>query len=566
MAEKKLIECVPNFSEGRDSGLIKQITDVIEGVEGVKLIDVDPGKATNRTVVTFVGTPDEVVEAAFRAVAKAKELIDMSRHHGAHPRFGATDVCPLVPVANITMDEVVEYARALAKRIGDELGIPVYCYEYAALEEKRRNLASCRAGEYEGLPKKLQDPEWKPDFGPAQFLPKTGAIAVGARNFLVAYNVNLNTTSTRRANAVAFDIREKGRPMRVGNPVTGKIATDENGKEIWIPGTLKACKAIGWFIEEYGIAQVSINLTDITVTPVHVAFEEASKKAQERGLRVTGSEIVGVVPLSAMLEAGKYFLRKQQRSVGIPDREIIRIAVKSMGLDELYPFDPDKKIIEYILEEKGTRQLAGMTLESFSRETASESPAPGGGSISAAMGAFGAALAAMVANLSAHKPGWDDRWEEFSAWAEKGKYYMEQLLALVDEDTRAFNRIMEAYGLPKGTDLEKAARSKAIQEATIQAIEVPFRVMSLCYESLEVIRAMARQGNPSSVSDAGVGALAARSAVLGAFMNVKINSSGLKDKALVKDYLDRGNQIASKTIAMEEEILSDIEKNFFASL
>ncbi|HQN84633.1 MAG TPA: glutamate formimidoyltransferase [Tenuifilaceae bacterium] len=566
MAEKKLIECVPNFSEGRDSGLIKQITDVIEGVEGVKLIDVDPGKATNRTVVTFVGTPDEVVEAAFRAVAKAKELIDMSRHHGAHPRFGATDVCPLVPVANITMDEVVEYARALAKRIGDELGIPVYCYEYAALEEKRRNLASCRAGEYEGLPKKLQDPEWKPDFGPAQFLPKTGAIAVGARNFLVAYNVNLNTTSTRRANAVAFDIREKGRPMRVGNPVTGKIATDENGKEIWIPGTLKACKAIGWFIEEYGIAQVSINLTDITVTPVHVAFEEASKKAQERGLRVTGSEIVGVVPLSAMLEAGKYFLRKQQRSVGIPDREIIRIAVKSMGLDELYPFDPDKKIIEYILEEKGTRQLAGMTLESFSRETASESPAPGGGSISAAMGAFGAALAAMVANLSAHKPGWDDRWEEFSTWAEKGKYYMEQLLALVDEDTRAFNRIMEAYGLPKGTDLEKAARSKAIQEATIQAIEVPFRVMNLCYESLEVIRAMARQGNPSSVSDAGVGALAARSAVLGAFLNVKINSSGLKDKALVKDYLDRGNQIASKTIAMEEEILSDIEKNFFASL
>lgn len=566
MAEKKLIECVPNFSEGRDSSLIKQITDVIEAIEGVKLIDVDPGKATNRTVVTFVGTPDEVVEAAFRAVAKAKELIDMSKHHGAHPRFGATDVCPLVPVANITMDEVVVYARALAKRIGDELGIPVYCYEYAALEEKRRNLASCRAGEYEGLPKKLQDPEWKPDFGPAQFLPRTGAIAVGARNFLVAYNVNLNTTSTRRANAVAFDIREKGRPQRVGNPVTGKIATDEKGKEIWIPGSLKACKAIGWFIEEYGIAQVSINLTDITITPVHVAFEEACKKAQERGLRVTGSEIVGVVPLSAMLEAGKYFLRKQQRSVGIPDREIIRIAVKSMGLDELYPFDPDKKIVEYILEEKGTRQLAGMTLESFTRETASESPAPGGGSISAAMGAFGAALATMVANLSAHKPGWDDRWEEFSTWAEKGKFYLEQLLALIDEDTRAFNRIMDAYGLPKGTDSEKAARSKAIQDATIQAIEVPFRVMNLCYESLEVIRAMALQGNPNSVSDAGVGALAARSAVLGAFLNVKINSSGLKDKALVKDYLDRGNQIASKTIAMEEEILSEIEKKYFASL
>jgi len=544
--------------------IIKQITDEIEAVEGVKLIDVDPGKATNRTVVTFVGTPDEVVEAAFRATRKAMELIDMSKHHGAHPRFGATDVCPLVPVANITMDEVVEYARKLAKRIGEELGIPVYCYEYAAFEEKRRNLANCRAGEYEGLPKKLQDPAWKPDFGPTQFLPKTGAIAVGARNFLVAYNVNLNTTSTRRANAVAFDIREKGRPMRVGNPVTGKIATDENGNEIWVPGSLKACKAIGWFIDEYGIAQVSINLTDITVTPIHVAFEEASKKAAERGLRVTGSEIVGVVPLSAMLEAGKYFLRKQQRSLGIPDREIIKIAVKSMGLDELYPFDPDKKIIEYILEEKTGKKLVDRTLEGFTQETASESPAPGGGSISAAMGAFGAALATMVANLSSHKPGWDDRWEEFSNWAEKGKFYMEQLIKMVDEDTAAFNRIMDAFGLPKGTDEEKAARTKAIQDATLYAIEVPFRVMNLCFESMEVIKAMAEHGNPNSVSDAGVGALAARSAVMGAFLNVKINASGLKDKDKANEFISRGAEIVKKAQQMEAEILSIVESKIMA--
>ncbi len=564
MSLKKLIECVPNFSEGRDMTIIKQITDEIEAVEGVKLIDVDPGKATNRTVVTFVGTPDEVVEAAFRATRKAMELIDMSKHHGAHPRFGATDVCPLVPVANITMDEVVEYARKLAKRIGDELGIPVYCYEFAAFEEKRRNLANCRAGEYEGLPKKLQDPAWKPDFGPSQFLPKTGAIAVGARNFLVAYNVNLNTTSTRRANAVAFDIREKGRPMRVGNPVTGKIATDENGNEIWVPGSLKACKAIGWFIDEYGIAQVSINLTDITVTPIHVAFEEASKKAAERGLRVTGSEIVGVVPLSAMLEAGKYFLRKQQRSLGIPDREIIKIAVKSMGLDELYPFDPDKKIIEYILEEKTGKKLVDRTLEGFTQETASESPAPGGGSISAAMGAFGAALATMVANLSSHKPGWDDRWEEFSNWAEKGKYYMEQLIKMVDEDTAAFNRIMDAFGLPKGTDEEKAARTKAIQDATLYAIEVPFRVMNHCFESMEVIKAMAEHGNPNSVSDAGVGALAARSAVMGAFLNVKINASGLKDKDKANDFISRGAEIVKKAQQMEAEILSIVESKIMA--
>lgn len=556
---KKLIECVPNFSEGRDMTVIKQITDTIEAVDGVKLIDVDPGKATNRTVVTFVGTPDEVVEAAFRAVKKAQEVIDMSKHHGAHPRFGATDVCPLVPVANISMDEVVEYARKLAKRIGDELGIPVYCYEFAAFTEKRRNLANCRAGEYEGLPKKLQDPEWKPDFGPAEFLPQTGALAVGARNFLVAYNINLNTTSTRRANAVAFDLRERGRPKRIGNPITGKIATDEKGNKIWIPGALKACKAIGWFIDEYGIAQVSINLTDITVTPIHVAFEEACKKAAARGLRVTGSEIVGVVPLEAMLEAGKYFLRKQNRSLGIPDREIVKIAVKSMGLDELYPFDPDKKIIEYILEPKDTKKLVDMTVEGFTRETASESPAPGGGSISASMGAFGAALATMVANLSSHKPGWDDRWEEFSVWAEKGKYYYEQLLKMVDEDTNAFNRIMDAFGLPKGTEQEKAARAKAIEEATLYAIEVPFRVMNLCYESMEVIKAMAEIGNPNSVSDAGVGALAARSAVMGAFLNVKINAASLKDKAKAASFIEKGDELVSKTIELEQTILSLVE-------
>ena len=560
MENKKLIECVPNFSEGRDMTIIKQITDVIESVEGVRLIDVDPGKATNRTVVTFVGTPDEVCEAAFRAAKKASELIDMSRHQGAHPRFGATDVCPLVPVANITMDEVVIYARALAKRIGEELHYPVYCYEFAATEEKRRNLANCRSGEYEGLPKKLKDSEWKPDFGPSTFVPRTGATAVGARNFLVAYNVNLNTTSTRRANAIAFDIREKGRPVRVGNPVTGKIALDDKGNEVWTPGSLKACKAIGWFIEEYGIAQVSINLTDITITPMHVAFEEAQNRASDRGLRVTGSELVGVVPLSAMLDAGRYFLRKQQRSTGISDREIIKIAVKSMGLDELYSFDPDKKIIEYILTDKSKKKLVDLSLEAFAIETASESPAPGGGSISASMGAFGAALATMVANLSAHKPGWDERWEEFADWAEQGKTYMDQLIKLVDEDTNAFNRIMDAFGLPKGTNEEKELRNKAIQDATLYAIEIPFKVMQLCYESMGVIKAMAEIGNPNSVTDAGVGALAARSGVMGAFLNVKINSAGLKNKDLVEKFISEGNGIVTKAIELEREILQIVEK------
>ncbi len=558
--ERKLIECVPNFSEGRDMTIIKQITNEIEAVDGVKLIDVDPGQATNRTVVTFVGTPDEVIEAAFRAVKKASEIIDMTKHKGAHPRFGATDVCPLVPVANITMDETVEYAHMLAKRIGEELEFPVYCYENAAFEEKRKNLAYCRSGEYEGLADKLTKPEWKPDFGPAQFVPKTGAIAVGARNFLIAVNFNLNTTSTRRANAVAFDVREKGRPLRDGNPVTGKKKLDENGKEVWIPGTLAGTKAIGWFIDEYGIAQVSMNITDISKTPLHVAFEEVARKAADRGMRVTGTEIVGVVPLTALIDAGKYFLKKQQRSTGIADREIIKIAVKSMGLDELYPFDSKKKVIEYLIIDDEKKRLVDMDLVAFANETGSESPAPGGGSISAYMGAMGAALGTMVANLSSHKAGWDERWEEFSSWADKGKYYMDQLLHLVDEDTVAFNRIMDAFGLPKKTEAEKQARTEAIQAATRYAIEVPFKVMQLCYGAMEVMKAMAENGNPNSVTDAGVGALAARSGVYGAFLNVKINSASLNDKEYTAKVLADGQIILGKTLALESSIIEVVNK------
>jgi glutamate formiminotransferase / formiminotetrahydrofolate cyclodeaminase len=556
---KQLIECVPNFSEGCNMAIIKQITDRIEAVEGVRLLDVDPGKATNRTVVTFVGTPDEVIEAAFQAVKKASEIIDMRSHKGEHPRFGATDVCPLIPIAGITMDEVVVYARKLAERIGNEIGIPVYCYENAAFSDERRNLANNRSGEYEGLPKKLIDPHWKPDFGPAEFNDKvalTGATAVGARDFLVAYNVNLNTTSVRRANAVAFDIREKGRPVREGNPITGKIKKDESGKDIWIPGSLKACKAIGWFIEEYGIAQVSINLTNISITPVHVAFEEACLKAQDRGMRVTGSELVGLIPLKALTDAGKYFLRKQQRSVGVSEEELVKIAVKSLGLDDLKPFNPKEKIIEYLLAGDADKKLIGMTVEGFANETASESPAPGGGSISATMGALGISLATMVANLSSHKPGWDERWEEFSQWAEKGQALKDELLMLVDEDTRAFNLIMDAFGLPKGDETEKAARTQAIQDATKFAIEVPFRVMQRSLDCMEIIKAMAETGNPNSVTDAGVGALAARSAVLGAFLNVKINASGLHDKTYVEKVLNEGNKLQESAIAMEAEILS----------
>lgn len=559
----QLIECVPNFSEGRDMAVMKQITDQIETVEGVRLLDVDPGAATNRTVVTLVGPPEAVVESAFRCIKKAMEVIDMSRHKGEHPRFGATDVCPFVPVANITMEETAAYARKLAERVGKELGIPVYCYENAAFTEDRRNLANCRAGEYEGLPKKLKDPKWKPDFGPAEFLPRTGAIAIGARDFLVAYNINLNTTSTRRANAVAFDIREKGRPVREGNPITGKIKKDAEGNEVWESGKLKACKAIGWYIEEYGIAQVSINLTNISITPVHVAFEESCKSALERGMRVTGSELVGLIPLRAMIDAGKYFLKKQNRSAGVSEEEIIKIAVKSMGLDDLRPFNPREKIIEYILEDQdksSKKLLVHLTAKGFANETASESPAPGGGSVSAYVGALGVSLATMVANLSSHKAGWDDRWEEFSGWAETGQKIKDELLFLVDEDTRAFNRIMDAFGLPKGNDAEKAARTAAIQEATKYAIEVPFRTMKRAFDSFEVIRAMAETGNPNSVSDAGVGALCARTAVIGAYLNVKINAGGLADKAFVEKIMNDADTILDKAKSSEEEILKIVNE------
>jgi glutamate formiminotransferase/formiminotetrahydrofolate cyclodeaminase len=556
---RKLIECVPNFSEGRDMSIIRQITDQIEAVSGVKLLDVDPGAATNRTVVTFVGSPDEVLEAAFVAVKKASELIDMRKHKGEHPRMGATDVCPLVPVANISMEETAEYARKLARRIGDELNIPIYCYENAAYLPERRNLANCRSGEYEGLPEKLSNPEWKPDFGPAEFNPRTGATAVGARDFLVAFNVNLNTTSTRRANSIAYDVREKGRVMREGNPITGKIVKDSNGNQVFIPGTLKAVKAIGWFIEEYGIAQISMNLTNIGITPVHIAFDEVCRKASDRGIRVTGSELVGLIPLKAMIDAGKYFLAKQQRSLGVDNEELIKIAVKSLGLDELKPFNPKEKIIEYVLEaSEANKKLVQMTAAGFANETASESPAPGGGSISAYVGALGASLATMVANLSSHKRGWDDRWEEFSRWAEKGQQLKDQLLYLVDEDTRAFNMIMEALDLPKKTEEEKAIRAQAIEHASLYAIEVPFKVMQTSLATMEVIQAMAETGNPNSVSDAGVGALCARLAVMGAYLNVKINAAGIADKEKVATYLTLGNEIEQKSIEKETEILAKV--------
>lgn len=557
---KQIIECVPNFSEGRDMEIIRQITDQIKTVDGVKLLDVDPGAATNRTVVTIAGEPEYVIEAAFRAIKKAMEVIDMSKHSGAHPRFGATDVCPLVPISNITMEETVKYAHLLGDRIGRELGIPVYCYEEAAKMPERRNLANCRSGEYEGLSKKLSYPAWKPDFGPAKFLPKTGAIAVGARDFLVAYNVNLNTTSTRRANALAFDIREKGRPMREGNQVTGKIMKDDKGNQINIPGTLKACKAIGWFIEEYGIAQISINLTNISITPVHMAFEEACKKAQERGMRVTGSELVGLAPLKVFLDAGKYFLKKQSRSVGVSEAELIKIAVKSLGLDDLKPFNPEEKIIEFIMHGKTGNKLMDMTCKAFADETASESPAPGGGSISAYMGVLGISLATMVANLSSHKPGWDERWEEFSDWAEKGQALKDELLFLVDEDTNSFNKIMDAFGLPKSNEEEKATRSAAIEEATKYAIEIPLRVMKKSLAAMEIIEAMAETGNPNSVSDAGVGALATRSAVMGAFLNVKINAGGLQDKTFVKKVMNEGAEIEQKARETEEKILEIVNR------
>lgn len=548
-----LIECVPNFSEGRDPEKIREITEQILSVEGVRLLDVDPGKATNRTVVTFVGNPEAVIEAAFRAIRKASEVIDMRAHKGEHPRMGATDVCPLIPVSGITIEETGQYAKKLGERVGRELNIPVYLYEYAATKPERKNLSVIRAGEYEGFFKKIKDPEWKPDFGPAEFPAMSGATVIGVRDFLVAYNVNLNTTSVRRANAVAFDIREAGRKVK-----------NEKGEEMVKPGTLKAVRAIGWFIKEYGIAQVSINLTNINITPVHLAFEECVKSAASRGMRVTGSELVGLIPLKAMVDAGKYFLRKQQRSAGVSEEELLTMAVKSLGLDDLSPFDPNKKIIEYLLRDEKQNKLVMMNLREFANETASESPAPGGGSISAYVGTLGVSLATMVANLSSHKKGWENRWEEFSKWAEKGQQLKDELLKLVDEDTRAFNSIMESFSLPKSTDEEKTVRSKAIQVATQNAIEVPMRVMHLASESFDVIEQMAKEGNPNSVSDAGVGALCARSAVLGAYLNVEINAMALKDEALKKKYLDEAEGLRQKAIKREKEILETVETKIAA--
>jgi glutamate formiminotransferase / formiminotetrahydrofolate cyclodeaminase len=546
---KQLIECVPNFSEGSDMSIIRQITNEIESVEGVRLLDVDPGKATNRSVVTFVGEPISVIEAAFRAIKKAAELIDMRKHTGEHPRMGATDVCPLIPVANISMEETAEWAKKLGERVGNELTIPVYLYEAAQKNPERKNLSIIRAGEYEGFSKKILLSEWAPDFGKAIFNAKSGATVIGARDFLVAYNINLNTTSTRRANAIAFDVRESGRKVQ-----------NEKGEEIIQPGTLKSVKAIGWFIEEYGVAQISMNLTNVNITPIHIAFDEVCKKANERGVRVTGSELVGLIPLKSLLDAGRYFLEKQQRSVGVSEKEIIHIAVKSLGLDELSEFIPEKKIIEYLLNEEKQDKLVNLSLQAFADETASESPAPGGGSIAAYMGSLGISLATMVANLSAHKKGWDKQWKEFSTWAEKGQKIKDELLYLVDEDTNAFNKIMEAFSLPKSSDKEVKMRSEAIQNATKYATEVPLKTMILAYSSFPIIKAMAEIGNPNSISDAGVGALCARSAIIGAYMNVRINAAELKDEAFKKEILAKAEKIKNDAIKEEDAILKIIYK------
>lgn len=572
----RIIECVPNYSEGRNKEIIDQIVAAVadtkvvteRGEESVKVLDVDPGEATNRTVVTFVGSPEAVLEAAFQGEKKAAELIDMRHHHGAHPRSGATDVLPLVPVAGITLEECGELARGLAKRIYNELGIPCYCYEAAAYKPERKNLAVCRAGEYEALPEKVIDPERKPDFGPDSYtetVAKAGASNVGARDFLIAVNFNLNTTSTRRAMAVAFDVREKGRPAREGGSLTGKIIKDEAGKTVWIPGTLKGCKAIGWFIEEYGIAQVSMNITDMNVTPLHVAFEEVCRAAAARGLRVTGTEIVGLVPKKVLVEAGKFYLEKQQRSLGVPEEELIKIAVKSLGLNDLKPFNPKEKVIEYLMTDEEVQarkeRLVRMSVKGFARETASESAAPGGGSVSAYMGALAAALGSMVANLSAHKRGWDDRWKEFSNWAERGQDVMERLLRLVDEDTEAFAKIMDVFSMPKGTEEEKAARAEAMEKATLYASRVPLKTMQTAMEAMPVALAMARIGNPASASDAGVGAIAALAAVRGAHLNVRINAAGLKDRALAAELTDEAARIEAEAVAAESEVLAEVNKN-----
>ena len=567
---KRIIECVPNYSEGRDKGLIDQIVAAIAAVEGVKVLDVDPGEATNRTVVTFVGEPEPVLEAAFRGAEKAKELIDMRFHHGAHPRSGATDVLPLIPVSGITLEECAVLARGLAERLYKELGIPCYCYEAAAFTPERRNLAVCRAGEYEALPEKMADPARKPDFGGAydEVAAKAGATNVGARNFLIAVNYNLNTTSTRRAMAVAFDVREKGRKAREGGSLTGKLLKDEKGEQIWIPGTLKGCKAIGWYIDEYGIAQVSMNITDIDQVPLHVAYEEVCRAAAARGLKVTGVEIVGLVPKRVLIDAGKFYLEKQQRSLGISEEEIIKIAVKSMSLDDLKPFNPKEKVIEYLMEDEAElaekERLVRMTVKGFAAETASESAAPGGGSISAYMGALGAALATMVANLSAHKRGWDDRWKEFSDVAEKGQALMTELLALVDEDTAAFNRIMDVFSMPKGTPEEKAARAAAMEEATLYAASVPLKTMEASLKALPLALEMARKGNPASASDAGVAALAAVAGIRGAALNVRINAAGLTDKAPAEPLLKRADAIVAEALALQDKVLDEVNKHIEA--
>lgn len=562
--QTQIIECVPNFSEGRNMDVIKQITNEIEKYKGVKLLDVDPGDATNRTVVTFVGSPEEVCKAAFDAVKRAGELIDMRLHHGAHPRMGATDVLPLIPVSGITLEECAELARQLAKRLADEARIPCYCYEAAAFKPERKNLAVCRAGEYEALPEKLAVAEKAPDYGARPFdegIARTGCTAVGARDFLIAVNYNLNTTSTRRANAIAFDVREKGRPMREGGLLTGKPLKDAEGNTIMQPGTLKATKAIGWFIDEYGIAQVSMNMTNLNVTPLHVAFDEVCRAAAARGVRVTGTEIVGLVPKKTLIDAGKYFLEKQQRSTGIPEEDIMKIAIKSMGLDDLKPFNPHEKVIEFMMEDDTAeaKKLVNLSVKGFADETSRESPAPGGGTISAYMGALGAALGTMVANLSSHKRGWDDRWAEFSAWADKGQLLMKELLHLVDEDTEAFNQIMAAFSLPKGTDEEKAARSAAIQQATLYATQVPLKTMKASLRAFDICKAMAEEGNPASVSDAGVGALAARAAVLGACLNVKINAASLKDREQADALVAEANELARQVCAFEQAILEIVE-------
>lgn len=559
---RQLIECVPNISEGRDTAKIQEITAVVETVDGVKLLDVDPGKATNRTVITFVGEPENVVEAAFKLIKKASELIDMSKHTGEHPRFGATDVCPLVPISGITLDETAKFAHKLGERVGRELGIPGYFYENAAREEKRKNLANCRSGEYEGLKDKLSDDAWKPDFGPSTYndsVSKTGCTAISARDFLIAYNINLNTTSTRRANAIAFDIREAGRIKRDGNPATGKKVLDENGEPVRIPGKLKAVKGIGWFIEEYGIAQISYNLTNISITSMHIAFDETVKAAAKRGLRVTGSELIGLIPLKAMLDAGDYFLRKQQRSLGISEEEKIKIAIKSLGLDDLKPFNPREKIIEYLLEDN-TKKLVDLSVSGFAEETAGESMAPGGGSISAYVGALGVSLGTMVANLSAHKAGWDDKWEFYSNWAEKGQAYKNKLLFLVDEDTNAFNKIIDGFRMPKTTIEEKEARKNAIENATKYATEIPFEVMKTAYESMEVMQAMVKDGLQTSLSDAGVGALCARTAVIGAYFNVRINAKDIKDRSFAEEILKKATFIYEKAIALEKEVMAYIDE------